>query len=533
MARFPWLGAKVPKKSGLVRLLRSRGFSVLVTLAVLGTIVWGIRNAAPRGGPVQVSAVSPTAPVDSANAEVAKPEAAAEPAPERAASPAPSPDNAMMSSEPPKLAAEENSPAPAGAQPTGPDQPGPAAVTAEVEKAPPAAPAAPEKPAVDFTPAQAPALTFKDDRALIAPQATVPPASAAAPSFRDPRALAAPSFQDKRPVFAPSFHDGRELSTARPPKADAGVDGKGEPADAKVADAKVKVAAAPPAPQFRAVPVVTPATPAEQARPQAGMGGTSTLIALSPSTLRIDGAGCGAPEVTAEPMDGGLMRIRVAAGCRPNEAVQISYGGAEMIRRLDAWGALDFPLDCFVGASSSVELRFADGSRKTLPVTANGLDKVSKVAAIWRSPVNLDLHVFEYGAAFEAPGHVWAKAPGSAAAAHMMSEAERRGRGFLSAADGDQTLGDKVEVYTFFHNDQQASGSIALALDYETRGESPSGATCGRGALAEVDFRVVILPRGGQPATQSGLLTRVDCDTRISKEARYNQSALPALRIRR
>jgi hypothetical protein len=412
----------------------------------------------------------------------------------------------------------------------GPDQPAVAAVTADDAKARPAEPAAPEKPAaVDSSPVQAPALTFKDERALIAPRAEVPPAPAAAPSFRDPRALAAPSFQDKRPVFAPSFRDGRELSAARTPKADSGLDGKGEPADPTVKVA----AAAPPAPQFRAVPIVTPAAPAEPARPQAGTGGTSTLIALSPSTLRIDGAGCGAPEVTAEPMDGGMMRVRVAAGCRPNEAVQISYGGAEMIRRLDAWGALDFPLDCFVGASSSVELRFADGSRKTLPVTAHGLDKVSKVAAIWRSPVNLDLHVFEYGAAFESPGHVWAKAPGSAAAALMMSEAERRGRGFLSAADGDQTLGDKVEVYTFFHNDQQASGSIALALDYETRGESPSGATCGRGALAEVDFRVIILPRGGQPATQSGLLTRVDCGTRISKEARYNQSALPALRIRR
>jgi hypothetical protein len=528
MARFSWLGANGPKKSGLVRLFRSRGFSVLVTLAVLGTIVWGIRNAAPRGGPVQVSAASPTAPVDSATSEAANPEAAADPAPERTAAPAASSDNAMMSSEPPKLAAEDNSPAPAAVRPTGPDQPAPAAVTAEAESAPLAAPAAPETPsAVATPPTEAPKLTFKDDRVLIAP-VPAPPAPAAAPSFRDPRALAAPSFQDKRPVYAPSFRDGRELSSARPPKDDAGLDGKGE-----AADPKVKVAAAPPAPQFRAVPVTTPAPSPDAARPQSGTGGTSTLIALSPSTLRIDGAGCGAPEVTAEPMDGGMMRIRVAAACRPNEAVQISYGGAEMIRRLDAWGALDLPLDCFVGASSSVELRFADGSRKTLPVTANDLDKVSKVAAIWRAPVNLDLHVFEYGAALEAAGHVWAKAPGSAGAAHMKSEAERRGHGFLSAADGEQTLGDKVEVYTFFHNDQQASGSIALALDYETRGESPSGATCGRGALAEVDFRVVILPRGGQPATQSGLLTRVDCGTRISKEARYNQSALPALRIRR
>ena len=155
-------------------------------------------------------------------------------------------------------------------------------------------------------------------------------------------------------------------------------------------------------PRARAAPS-SPAPP--PAIPQASppSGATSTLVALSPSTLRLDAGACGQPEVVTEPLDGGLMRIRISGGCRPNEAVQISYGGAEMIRRLDAFGGLDLNLDCFAGAGSAVELRFADGSRKTIAVTANDLDRVSKVAVVWRAAVNLDLHVFEYGAAFDGP----------------------------------------------------------------------------------------------------------------------------------
>ncbi len=491
-------GHKVGSRLDLRKMVKSRAFNVVSTLVVLGAIVWGVRNAAPRIDPVPQAI---TEPAEAARTETAAAEAGKSEADKlEAAKAGPVAEPGKTDGAPVESPKEDAVRSEARAEP-------PAAVKAETEaKAAPALPSFQDTrpvitpaPNEQAAPASAPSLSFKDERPLVAaaaPEAAKP----AGPLFSDARPLAAPSFRDARPVTTPSFRDTRPIGPAP--------------------EAPTPAAAAPPPP-----PASPPAAPSS--------GGTSTLVALSPSTLRLDAGGCGQPEVTTEPLDGGLMRIRISGSCRPNEAVQISYGGAELIRRLDASGGLDFNLDCFAGTGSAVELRFADGSRKTVAVTAKDLDRVSKVAVVWRAAVNLDLHVFEYGAAFEAPGHLWAKNPGSQGAVRVLAQAERRGHGFLSAVDGEQTLGDKVEVYTFFHNDEQVSGAISLALDYETRGEMPSGATCGGGALAEVDFQVVILPRKGQASRQSGVLTRVACGTRISQDARFNQSALPGLRIRR
>ncbi len=344
----------------------------------------------------------------------------------------------------------------------------------------------------------------KSADAAVAPTSAAPPRP---PSFQDarPLATAAPaqaktgtgpslSFRDERPVAAPSFRDARAITAPAPP----------------------------------------PAPPAAEPAPQAsGAPQLPSLVTVPPATLKVDAAACSTADVQTEPLDGGRMRLSITAPCRPGEAVQISYGGAEIIRRLDPRGSLEYVLDCFAGDAAPAELRFSDGTRQSVAIRARDLDAVSKVAVVWRAPVNLDLHVFEYAARDDDPGHLWAKAPSSMEAARAQVAADKRGHGYLSSSDSEGSLGDKVEVYTFLHSDEQTSGAIAMALDYETRGEVPAGATCGQGALAEIDFQVSMRPRGGQLARQAGVLTRVDCGLRIAREARFNQAALPGLRIRR
>ncbi|MEQ1576513.1 MAG: hypothetical protein ABL894_02565, partial [Hyphomicrobium sp.] len=364
--------------------------------------------------------------------------------------------------------------------------------------------------------------SFNDDR-LVAPTSFRDDRPVSAPSFVDERAVTQPSFSDQRPVGEPAFSDTRSLvipdasdTGTNPVKLNAG------PADQPVVTDPESAAE---------VPSHQPA--GETSAPT--QGSLPTLVAVSPSAaITLDAnSGCKAPEVTSEPLDGGQMRLRIAAGCHPGEAVQVSYGGAEFIRKLNSWGALDFILDCFAGSSSSAEVRFADGTRKTLTVAAKDFDKVSKIAVVWRAAANLDLHVFEYGARDTEIGHVWAKSPSSMGAARVQSLSDKRGHGLMGMSDDGETLGDKVEVYTFVHNDEQESGAISMALDYESRGEKPEGATCGAGALAEVDFQVNILPRNGQVSRQTGVLTRVECGALIPREARFNQSALPVLRIKK
>ncbi len=432
------------------------------------------------------------------------------------------------------------------------------------EKAVQVAEAAPVAPVAAATPTPVARPSFRDDRGLqpvteaakaepkLAAASAVTPAAAA--SFRDDRPIAAPSFKDQRPIASPvaavSFRDTRPTSPGtfrddRPVAAPATP--ALEPAKNDVAEKQAfevgyfledrspmvrstegteDEASAPASQVISQVAAPSAPAPADVALP--------TLVALAPGQLKIDPtAACVAPDVVTEALDGGMMRMRVTAGCQPNEFVQISYGGAEFIRKLNAYGALDYTLDCFAGTSAAVAVRFADGSTKSVPVSAKDLDKVSKIAVVWRTGVNLDLHVFEYAAKLDQSGHYWSKSPSSLVSAQVQGQADGRGHGFLSSLDGDNSLGDKLEVYTFFHNDQQSNGSISLALDNETRGENPAGATCGQGALAEIDFQISILPRQGHVTRQSGVLTRVECGTRLTQDARFNQSAMPGLRIRK
>lgn len=332
-----------------------------------------------------------------------------------------------------------------------------------------------------------PLAAFSDKRPLVASPPGAPTGASSTPSFRDARVVVSqPSLRDDRPIV-PGFRDTR--------------------------------------------PFVEGATPEKPLA--SGPAQTAALTPLGFSSPRSDRGDCNAPEVRGEALDGGRMRLMASAECRANQSVHISYGGAELVRAFDAAGNLDVVLDCFAGAGSVVEVRLTDGTRKQLPVTAKDLDKVSKVAVIWRAPINLDLHVFEYAARFGQPGHVWANATSTLEEAQGRARADRRGHGFLSSTDGEHSVGDKIEVYTLLHEEAQTSGAIGLALDYATRGDVPTGATCGSGDLAEIDFQVVILPRGGKAARQGGVLTRAECGVRLAPEARFNQAMLPGLRLRK
>lgn len=214
------------------------------------------------------------------------------------------------------------------------------------------------------------------------------------------------------------------------------------------------------------------------------------------------------------------MLVRVGSPCRGGETVRFGYGGATIEHVLDSAGRLEMTLDLFAGTSSPVAIVFQDGASREVPARANDLDRIEKVTLIWRSTVDLDLHVFEYGASFGQAGHVWSQAPSSAQSAREQGEATKRGRGFLSRADNGRAAGDKIEVYTFFRQPEQAAGTISIAVDHATRGDTASGAACGNGPQSEVRFETIVVARG-QAVREAGILAAVACGTPMAAEARY------------
>lgn len=243
--------------------------------------------------------------------------------------------------------------------------------------------------------------------------------------------------------------------------------------------------------------------------------------------------GCGAAEINTTPLPAGRMAISIdGTSCRGSEPVTIVYAGASIVRQLDEAGKLAFTLDCFGGTSSKVAISFADGASGAIDVAALDLGKLSKVAVIWRAPVNLDLHAYEYAAAHGEPGHIWAASPSSPDDAWEKTLATRRGHGFITADDGTGE-GEKVEVYTLWHHEDQTSGAIELALDFESRGDTPSGDMCGSGQLSEVAFEIVMLSRHGEVTRQQAVMLPMECGATLASSARYNKSVIPVLRIRR
>lgn len=262
-------------------------------------------------------------------------------------------------------------------------------------------------------------------------------------------------------------------------------------------------------------------------------------VAVSPApTAATDSAGgnrsaataCGAPTVTSAPLEAGRMRVAITSSCRAGQPVTWAYGGAEFEARLDAGGRAELIVDCFAGTSTPVEIKLADDTLVSLPVEAADLDKLTKIAILWRAPVNLDLHALEYAALPGQAGHVSPATPRTLAEVRDLMDKSGRGAGFVSTASGQEAARDRLEVYTFLHRDGQAAGIVATALDYQSRGGRPEGEMCGAGPLAEIPFRIVTLSRRGQVAREAGVIAAAPCDKPLEGEARLNPADMPVIR---
>lgn len=251
--------------------------------------------------------------------------------------------------------------------------------------------------------------------------------------------------------------------------------------------------------------------------------------AAGPQVAQAVSGPCGDPTITVLPLPGGRSQFSITDACRARQTVRFDYAGVPFLQVLDAAGRLDFILDCFAGDGTPVEIAFQDGSVFTRNAVARDMKRVSKISVLWSAEVNLDLHAFEYAAALGKRGHVWAGAPSSPDLARQNGRAEERGQGFMSHVSAGLNGESKLEVYTFWHHRRQPRGVVRLALDFESRGSTPNGETCGGGRLAEVRFLVLQLTNGGQFTRSQGAFEAAACGVSLSDQARYNDKAIPDL----
>jgi hypothetical protein len=102
----------------------------------------------------------------------------------------------------------------------------------------------------------------------------------------------------------------------------------------------------------------------------------------------------------------------------------------------------------------------------------------------------------------------------------------------MSLIDSGEADGDHVEVYTFWHKQDQKFGLVMTAVDYETRGDSPQGKTCGKGEHAQVAYQSVTRTREGRISSEQGTIASMNCGAKLSLLTRYIRAAVRDLRIR-
>ena len=331
--------------------------------------------------------------------------------------------------------------------------------------------------------------------------------------------------------MAPAFTDARTLvggGQQHPPTA-------APPVQAPAMTLVPAAAAATPAAKI-SEPAVVPAPRTVVAGPTPTPTQPSKPVALAaaipppaPATAPADNA-CPAPAIAVTPLPAGQMKVRVTSPCRRGQDIGFAYDVVELKKVMPANGNLEFAFDAFSGDTKSVDVTFADGSRRVLPVMVEDLGRVSKIAVRWRGPVNLDLHVFEHAAGAGQAGHVWARQASSSEAALREAQASGRGKGFLTLIE--EGAGDRLEVYTYVHGEKDGNSSIAMAVDHETRGDLPSQATCGQGALAKVDFGLTLLSRSGELTRASGLLKPARCDQPLPAAERFDYGLMPVIALR-
>ena len=277
---------------------------------------------------------------------------------------------------------------------------------------------------------------------------------------------------------------------------------------------------------------VAHATPPAQPQTQP----QTTALLAPPATNELNPASptsCDAAKISTQPLMGGRMQVMVDSPCRKGQAVTVKYGSYDFVRKLDANGRSTIIVDLFLGKGEGVKLNYADGRDDAVAPVASDLNEVSKVALIWQSPVDLDLHAFENGAVTGKSGHVWPGSAGSVETAKAQMNETGRGAGFISTAGDGQGEGTKIEVYTWFHSPEQDTGAVTMAVDYASRGDKPAGDKCGQGPLAEIPFDVVITNSKGKVQTESGLIPAAKCGETLAANARYLRGIVPDLKFRR
>ncbi|MHA1527745.1 MAG: hypothetical protein ACTSVG_01895 [Alphaproteobacteria bacterium] len=210
------------------------------------------------------------------------------------------------------------------------------------------------------------------------------------------------------------------------------------------------------------------------------------------------------PALILDVKPAGLTEVVIDSPCHARTVAELSYDGLRFGVALDGAGAGAVAAVGFQQASDAV-LRFSGGESIDFNIPFADTERMARVALVWETPVDLDLHAFEFGALGQSDGHVRPDAPRS------FGDVRRRGGGYLLEYLPVAGVGQSVSVYTYWRRYGGRSGVVRLGVDFASRDGGQRPDTCAGGALAEPAFTVLRSVAGVLERSRNRRLAPLDC----------------------
>jgi len=178
--------------------------------------------------------------------------------------------------------------------------------------------------------------------------------------------------------------------------------------------------------------------------------------------------------LSATPAPGAMVTLALSATCHLSERVEFSQDRLRFAAMTNDTGALSVAVPALSDAPVFI-VQFADGTLETTTATVPDTKEFERIALQWRGSDEMHIHAFEYGASYDALGHVWADAP------HSPQTAVAGKGGFLISL-GTPGIENpaQAEVYSYPRGAHANSGLVRINIETEVKSDN-----CNREISAE------------------------------------------------
>ncbi|MEL6217622.1 MAG: hypothetical protein AAFR79_04025 [Pseudomonadota bacterium] len=242
-------------------------------------------------------------------------------------------------------------------------------------------------------------------------------------------------------------------------------------------------------------------------------GEETELAALPSATAKCDIP----PALTIDPRGAAFTQVIVKSPCHSGDVITLSYGELDFALQVDGNGVAQLTAPGFEPRSKA-RLSMPDGESLDFDIPFADTGRIIRVALVWDTAVNLELHALANGRGLGSAGHINPANPSSLRKA-------RRGGGFLTTYFGIDGVGQNLQVYT--HVPRRGRPEVVkMLIDFATRRRATSQETCGDGSLAAPAFRVVRSNRGQLERILTRRLSAIDCSAVRTEGARLIEQAV-------